>query len=194
MTKTYIFLFIFSTTSALCIGQTKPVILTEAEKAGMAEHDNFLKKYNESFELEFLADKKVKSGDYQGAIFDYTTAMKKTTLYLHELYFKRGLTKTKLGDYRGGISDYTKAIQLNPKYAEAYNNRSAAKLNLKDHLGAKADANKAISINPNIAEAYYNRGAAKINLGEKESGCLDLSKAGELGDSLAYKAIKEYCD
>jgi tetratricopeptide (TPR) repeat protein len=104
------------------------------------------------------------------------------------------LTKTKLTDYRGGILDYNKAIELKPKYAEAYNNRAAAKLNLKDNAGAKADANKAITLNPQIAEAYYNRGAAKINLGEINSGCLDLSKAGEMGNTMVYDIIKQYCN
>jgi len=51
-----------------------------------------------------------------------------------------------------------------------------------------------IGLNPSDAEAYYGRGVAKIGLGQKDSGCLDLSKAGELGYSVAYKAIKRYCN
>jgi hypothetical protein len=31
-------------------------------------------------------------------------------------------------------------------------------------------------------------------LGDKNGGCLDLSKAGELGDSIAYDAIKDFCN
>ena len=42
-------------------------------------------------------------------------------------YYDKGVSKAKLKDFNGAISDYTKAINLNPKYAESYNNRGYAK-------------------------------------------------------------------
>ncbi len=194
MTRPFKFLIILLTISTCSFSQTTPSTKTDAEKKAMEEMDKFVEKYGESIRLEGEGDDKVKEGDFQGAIIAYSNAIKKPCVNVHELYFKRGLTKTKLTDYRGGILDYNKAIELKPKYAEAYNNRAAAKLNLKDNAGAKADANKAITLNPQIAEAYYNRGAAKINLGEINSGCLDLSKAGEMGNTMVYDIIKQYCN
>lgn len=47
---------------------------------------------------------------------------------------------------QGAISDYNKAIELNPNYADAYNNRSIAKESIGDLNGACEDARKAISL------------------------------------------------
>ena len=78
--------------------------------------------------------------------------------------------------------------------ADDYFDKGVAKSEKGDVIGALYDYNKAIELDPNDAEAYGGRGLAKIFLGQKDSGCLDLSKAGELGDSQAYDAIKEYCN
>jgi tetratricopeptide (TPR) repeat protein len=91
------------------------------------------------------------------------------------------------------IQDYNKAIELNPDFADAYNNRGIAKYDLGDYRGAIQDYNKAIELNPDFADAYYNRGIAKYDLGDKNGSCLDWSKAGELGDETAYDLIKEHC-
>ena len=57
-----------------------------------------------------------------------------------------------------------------------------------------ADYTKAIELNPKDADSYNNRGLLKLSLGQKDSGCLDLSKAGELGNEVAYDAIKKFCN
>ena len=108
-------------------------------------------------------------------------------------YFEQGDAKYDLEDYRGAISDHNKAIELNPKYAVAYNNRGIAKGNLEDYRGAISDYNKVIELNPQYADAYYNRGVAKYILKDTNGACLDWSKAGELGYMKAYDLIKEYC-
>ena len=41
-------------------------------------------------------------------------------------YFQRGIAYRNLEDYDAAIADYTKAIEINPNYAEAYNNRGIA--------------------------------------------------------------------
>ncbi len=90
--------------------------------------------------------------------------------------------KFEKGDFKGAIADYTKAIEINPQYADAYNNRGAAKYSLKDTQGAIADYNKAIEINPQLALAYYNRGNAKHGLRDQPGACADYKKAVSLGD------------
>ena len=50
--------------------------------------------------------------------------------------------KDELKDYKGAIADYTKAIEIDPNYADAYNNRGIAKDELKDYKGAIADYTK----------------------------------------------------
>ena len=84
-------------------------------------------------------------------------------------------------------------IALNPGSADAYYARGIAKVHLEDYEGQISDYTRAIEINPNYADAYFARGIAKLLFGQKESARLDLSKAGELGNTKAWEAIKEYC-
>ena len=78
-----------------------------------------------------------------------------------EKYFKLGLEKYDKKDYQGAIADFDKAIEINPKYADAYNNRGNAKNQLKQYQEAIADYNKAIELNPKNVQAYNNRGLTK---------------------------------
>ena len=43
-----------------------------------------------------------------------------------EAYYNRGIAYGDKGEYDKAIEDYSKAIELNPEYAEAYNNRGNA--------------------------------------------------------------------
>ncbi|MEO1673740.1 MAG: tetratricopeptide repeat protein, partial [Cyanobacteria bacterium J06631_2] len=47
-------------------------------------------------------------------------------------YFNRALDQERKGDYQGVIADYERAIELQPDYANAYNNRGNVYKNLKD--------------------------------------------------------------
>ena len=69
-------------------------------------------------------------------------------------------------EIKGAIEDFNKAIEINPQYAEAFNNRGIVKYNLGDKQGAIKDYNKAIEINPQYADAFNNRGQCKDNLGD----------------------------
>ena len=61
-------------------------------------------------------------------------------------YFNSGYDTADVKDHYGAISDYTKAIELDPNYANAYNNRGASKENLGDLNGACADWKKAAEL------------------------------------------------
>jgi len=90
-----------------------------------------------------------------------------------------------LKQYESAIEDYGKAIELNPNFAEAYNNRGAAYLNLKQYESAIEDYGKAIELNPNDAEAYNNRGAAYALLSQHEREIADYNKAIALNPNFA---------
>jgi tetratricopeptide (TPR) repeat protein len=53
-------------------------------------------------------------------------------------FFKSGYTKADKADYDGAIADFSKAIELDPKYALAYDNRGVAKDRKSDYDGAIA--------------------------------------------------------
>ena len=88
--------------------------------------------------------------DYQGAIEDYTQAIRLKP-DLAEAYYNRGLAKSDLGDKQGAIADFNEAIRLKPDYANAYNNRGLAKSDLGDKQGAIEDYREA-------AWLYYQQG------------------------------------
>lgn len=74
-------------------------------------------------------------GDCEGAIADYTQAIK-TNPQDSQAYYLRGSAKYDLGDILEAVEDYNKAININPQYADAYYYRG----NAFDDLGNKQDA------------------------------------------------------
>ena len=74
------------------------------------------------------------------------------------------------------MADCNRAIELNPKYAVAYNYRGLVKQDKGDFEGALADYARAIEINPKYAEAYANRAGAKDDHGDLEEAAADFSR------------------
>jgi len=63
-------------------------------------------------------------------------------------------------DYDKAIESYKKVIELNPKYADAYNNMGLAYGSKKDYDKAIESYKKAIELNPKDAEIYNSMGIA----------------------------------
>ena len=63
----------------------------------------------------------------------------------------------KNGDFSDAIEDYTKAIELDPDYADAYNNRGYAYYLLEQYGKALNDYDKAIELDPNYEKTIYLR-------------------------------------
>ena len=138
---------------------------------------------------------KGKSGDYYGAISDYTKAIE-INPKLFQAYYNRGRAKNSLKDYSGALSDYTKVIEINPRYKDAYIARAITKGRLEDYSGVISDATKAIEINPKDEIAYGLRGYAKQVLGDMQGACFDWRKAsslGETGTNLVIGDLRKYC-
>ena len=131
---------------------------------------------------------KMKLGDYQGAIADYSKALEINPQF-DLAYGNRAKSKYHLEDYQGAIDDYTKAIQIKPLDANSYSHRGTMKYLLLDSQGALADLNKAIAIDPQNAAAYTNR--AQVHLGSESLGaaCDDYKKAAALGDQSVVKYL-----
>jgi tetratricopeptide (TPR) repeat protein len=105
-------------------------------------------------------------------------------------YFFTANQKYDVGNYTGALSDYDRAIQLNPQYAEAYNNRGNLRyIQLKNFQGALADYNKAIALRPSSTLAYVNRGNLKADKFNNIKGAIadyDKSLALDDDDYLVY--------
>jgi lipoprotein NlpI len=130
---------------------------------------------------------KYESGDWNGAIADFTKALK---LKDHDpgIYNRRGLAEQKKGDLNAAIADFAKAIKFAPKEATFRDNRGLAKLAMGDAAGAIADETKAIELKPDDALAFGNRGIARRTTGDLDGAIADYTKAIELNpyDALAY--------
>lgn len=119
-----------------------------------------------------------------------------------EEYLQKGNADYHQGNLAQAISDYTKAIEINPNFADAYENRGLAYTRQRlNYTQAIADFTKAIEINPNYAEAYSNRGNAYIRQSSLPQAISDFTKAIEINPkfanayyarSLAYYTTKEY--
>ena len=94
-----------------------------------------------------------------------------------DTYFLWGNAKYKTGDYAGAIADYTMTIQLEPDFAEAYNNRGNAKDELGQHFAAITDYDITIRLKPDYAGVYLNRGIAKAKLGQYFAAITDYDIA-----------------
>ncbi len=83
------------------------------------------------------------------------------------------------------IEHFTKAIQLDPDYAESYNNRGVAYDFGGDYDAAIEDYTQAIKLNPRLAEAYNNRGNTYKNKGDYDAAIEDYTQAIKLNPRLA---------
>jgi tetratricopeptide (TPR) repeat protein len=77
-------------------------------------------------------------------------------------YFSRGYVFSQLDYFKEALNDYNKYIEIDPYYANTYNNRALIKSdNLNEDLSALADYDKAVSLNPTEFVFYLNRGSLK---------------------------------
>ncbi|MCP6762067.1 MAG: tetratricopeptide repeat protein [Fischerella sp. CENA71] len=122
------------------------------------------------------ANRKYADKDYQGAIANYSEAIRLNPKYAYA-YLYRGVARYQLGDKQGEIADYNQALKINPNLDKAYYNRGIARSELGDKQGAIADYNQALKINPNYVNAYYNRGIFRAELGDKQGEIADYNQA-----------------
>ncbi len=87
--------------------------------------------------------------------------------------------------YDRAIREFTKALEINPKYAVAYNNRGVVYTKKRQYGRDIRDFNKALEINPKYAEAYYNRGNHYYNQREYDRAIRDFTKAIEINPKYA---------
>ena len=150
---------------------------------------------------------KYKAGNLQGALTDYTEAMKIQAGH-PEAYMNRGTVKHDMGDFQGAMADYNQALQIDPNNAKVLYGRGGTYLSLGKFAQAVKDYDKAISLSPNYAAAYSNRGNAHMNMQQLKEAIDDYNKAISLDPNyaeaysnrgIAYvvggnfqKAIKDY--
>jgi tetratricopeptide (TPR) repeat protein len=96
------------------------------------------------------ANSRYEIGDYEGAISDYTEALK-TDTYDTESYFNRANARYEIGDKKGAIEDFSQIIKININDADAYFYRGKFRCELGDKQGAIEDLKKAV-------DSYHKQG------------------------------------
>jgi tetratricopeptide (TPR) repeat protein len=86
------------------------------------------------------------------------TTQKPITIKTATDYLTQGDWEYEKGDCDDAITSYSKAIEMNPEYAEAYNNRAYTYMRMRDYPKALTDLDKAIDIRPKYIHARMNRG------------------------------------
>ncbi len=131
------------------------------------------------------------AGDHQGAIADFTEAIKLQPNYF-EAYNNRGNVRFVIGDKQSALADFDRAMQLNPQpTADDYKNRGGIRWSLGDKTGALADFDRAIQLNPQPgADDYKTRGNLQWDIGNKKAALADFDRAIALNptDSSVYNS------
>ncbi len=94
------------------------------------------------------------------AIEDAVTRATEAILASQELM---AFVKANKGQCNQAISDFNKALEIDPRFAQTYNNRGIAYVSKAQYDKAISDYNRPLQINPRYAEAYNNRGIAHVS-------------------------------
>lgn len=93
---------------------------------------------------------------------------------------RKGDIHLRQGRYAEAIEAYDKAIELDPRYAKAWNNKGDA-LYFLNKLNESVQAfEKAVEINPRYAEAWFNKGTVLDDQGKYDDAIEAYNKAIEL--------------
>lgn len=165
-------------------------------KGAMALVNGALQKDSLSYDWYLKrADIKTRTGDYKGAINDYSkylaAARDAGTFYL------RGMAYYMLGDYQHTVSDFEDVIKEDGKFTllyEAYFIMGNIKFKQGDVKGSVDDYTKSLELKPKYAKAYYNRGLSKYFANQKQDACSDVAMAQQLGFTDIDPQIKKYCE
>ena len=121
---------------------------------------------------------KERNKDFNGAIVDYTSAIKLNPNNSNAYYF-RGLCKMMIKD-TAAISDFDRAIELKTFHIDVYALRGWQKVRMHNYKDAANDFDKSIELDPKYANAYFYRGSMEIILKKYSEAVADFDKTIEI--------------
>ncbi len=104
---------------------------------------------------------KSERGDFEGAIAEFTEALKINPNNV-DAYYNQAVVYSQLGNFELAIANFSQALKFDPNFVQAYVNRGSIYLQLGNNERAMADFTKALKINPNDAFGYNNLGVAAL--------------------------------
>ncbi|HEY9635196.1 MAG TPA: tetratricopeptide repeat protein [Coleofasciculaceae cyanobacterium] len=130
--------------------------------------------------LHAAANRKVKQGDYTGAIALLTQLINRNPADAVS-YNNRGLIYFQSGQREKALADYNRALQLNPELDSAYNNRANYYAYSGRLAEALADYEQALDLNPGNIRTWINQGITFRELGLYDLAIENLDMALILG-------------
>lgn len=91
-------------------------------------------------------------------------------------------------NFREALEMVSRAIELNPRYARAYNARGYVHLRMANYQPAIADFSEAIRLDPGYANAYHNRAVARRKVGDRAAAAADERSAAQLAAGISLSA------
>ena len=99
------------------------------------------------------AAEKGDSGDYQGAISDFTKAIELDSLYVRA-YGGRAVNQAKLKNFQEAIADFTKAIELENSYVKGFVGRGIYQAEIGNYKESILDFTEAIELDSSQFVSY----------------------------------------
>ena len=96
------------------------------------------------------------------------------------IYVNRGVAYKNLGQYKRALPDLDRSLQLNPKYANAYDSRGFVYGKLGQYKRALQDINQAIRLDQTVPDIYSHRAVVREKLGDHAGAKADRRKAQSL--------------
>jgi len=106
-------------------------------------------------------------------------------------YYEIGSAYLQKREFDQAILLLNKSLEINPKYAAAYETRGIIYSSREQFDQAIADFNKALEIDPKYAEAYISRGRAYYFKAEYNKSWEDVNKAQTLGYKIPAVFLEE---
>ncbi len=120
-----------------------------------------------------------RSALWKDSITLFTDVIAKNPKQSHP-YLVRAAAEMDMSEFKLALADFNKGIELDPLYAEAWNNRGNVYFNLKDYNSAIKDYTKAIELDRKYQLPFNNRGSCKRNQGDYAGALEDFSRAVEI--------------
>jgi tetratricopeptide (TPR) repeat protein len=99
-------------------------------------------------------------------------------------YYRDGVANYHKGKYSEAISYYDKALNIDPKYALAYNARGLAYTDIGSFDKAINNFNSALKLRPDEGTLYLNRGLVYLKKGDSERAHADYNQAIKINPKL----------
>lgn len=107
--------------------------------------------------------------------------------------YLRGNCLAATGRMNDALNAFSRSVELNPQFAEGYNNKANALASLRRYSEALPLYNKAVELKPGALDFICNRGLAKKDSGDLQGACADWKEAAGKGYPAGAALLKQFC-